>query len=322
MYSINSYGDMIGDRVRRETYLAALEKTVRPGDLVLELGTGPGFFAFAACKLGARVVAVEPEPIIQIAREIAAANGLSDRIQFIEDRSDRITLPEKADVLLSDLRGVLPLHGAHLPAIVDARTRLLKRGGVQIPETDAIWGAVVEASDTYRRSIEAWVENGSGLDMSAAWRLTVNTIQRFHFKPEHLATEPVLWATLDYTSLREPDVAGTLRFTAQRDATVHGVALWFDSTLTDGISLSNAPSREPLVYGNFYLPFQRAVELRAADAITVAISARLVNDDYVWRWDTNVERDGNSCWRAKQSSFYGAPLSLANLRTRSQSQEA
>src|SRR5215470_11576484 len=110
MYSLGAYGTMIADRVRMEAYAEALRKTVHKGSVVVEIGTGPGIFAVLACQLGAsRVYAIEPAEIIQVAREIAAANGCEDRIVFFEHLAHRVTLPVRADVMLSDLRGVLLL---------------------------------------------------------------------------------------------------------------------------------------------------------------------------------------------------------------------
>src|SRR5579863_7388717 len=121
MYSLAGYGEMIADRVRMEAYARALRQTVKPGSVVLEIGTGPGIFAILACQLGAgRVIAIESDEIIQLARENAAINHCADRIEFIEDLSTNVTLPAKADVIVSDLRGVVPLYGRHLPSIVDA----------------------------------------------------------------------------------------------------------------------------------------------------------------------------------------------------------
>ena len=109
MYGLGAYGSMIADRVRVEAYAEALRKSVRKGSVVAEIGTGPGIFAVLACQLGAtRVYAIEPSEIIQVAREVAAANGCADKIEFFEELSDRVMLPGRADVILSDLRAVLP----------------------------------------------------------------------------------------------------------------------------------------------------------------------------------------------------------------------
>ena len=126
MYSITAYGEMIADRGRTEAYAEALRKAIKPGCVVLDIGTGTGIFAMLACKYGAdRVYAVEPSDAIQVAREIAAANGYADRIVFIQDQSTRINLPERARVIVSDLHGVLPLLQHHLISIADARRRLM-----------------------------------------------------------------------------------------------------------------------------------------------------------------------------------------------------
>ena len=152
MYSLESYGNMIADSVRMDAYARALRLAVKPGSVVLDIGAGTGIFALLACQFGARrVYAIEPSDTIQAAREIAAANGFAERIEFFQEMSTAITLPEPADVIVSDLRGVLPFYQHHLPAIADARRRLLAPGGVLIPRSDTLWLACVEAEDLYRR---------------------------------------------------------------------------------------------------------------------------------------------------------------------------
>ena len=57
-YSISSYGGMVIDERRTRPYVEALKRTVKPGDVVLDIGTGTGFFAFLAAQLGAASGAV------------------------------------------------------------------------------------------------------------------------------------------------------------------------------------------------------------------------------------------------------------------------
>jgi len=131
MYSLHSYGQMLGDATRMEAYTAALRRAVKPGSVILDLGCGPGVFALLACQWGARrVYAIEPDNVIELAREAATANGFADRIEFFQNFSTDITLPEKVDVIISDLRGVLPWYRQHIPSIVDARNRFLAPDGV------------------------------------------------------------------------------------------------------------------------------------------------------------------------------------------------
>src|SRR2546426_1700324 len=126
MYSIIDYGAMVADRLRTDAYAQALRQAVRPGSVVLDIGTGVGIWALLACQFGARrVYAVEPDDVIQVAREIAAANGYTQRIEFIQNMSTQVTLPERVDVIVAEIHGVLPLFRQSAVSIADARRRLL-----------------------------------------------------------------------------------------------------------------------------------------------------------------------------------------------------
>ena len=314
MYSVNFYGQMLADASRMEAYTAALSRAVKPDSVVMDLGCGPGIFALLACKLGARrVYAVEPENIIGLAREAAAVNGFSDRIEFFEKLSTEITLPEPATIIISDLRGVLPLFEQNIPSIIDARKRLLAPGGVLIPQRDVLWAAVVEAPEQYEEIVGPW-GNQFGLDLAAGRRLVTNTWRKSRIKPEQLLTDPVRWSTLDYYEVSSPDVRGEISWQAARRGTAHGLAVWFDSELADDIRFSNHPGASETIYGIGFFPFSQPVEVSEEDRITVLLAADLVNDGYVWRWDTKVL--GKASF--KQSSFFGVPLSTNQLRKSAQ----
>src|SRR5437867_7400576 len=140
MYTVYEYGGLLFDRIRSDAYAQALRQEVRPGSVVVDIGTGTGMFALLACQFGAKkVYAIEPDEAIQVAREMAAANGFSDRVEFFQDVSTRVDLPEQADVIVSDLRGLLPLFCRHLPSITHARRRFLPPGGTLIPRRDTLW---------------------------------------------------------------------------------------------------------------------------------------------------------------------------------------
>src|SRR5262245_47859486 len=101
-YDIYAYGGMIRDNVRTDAYAQALRAHVNKNSVVLDIGTGVGIWALLACQLGARkVYAIDPNDVIQVARDIALANGYADGIDFIQEMSTKITLPEPADILVT-----------------------------------------------------------------------------------------------------------------------------------------------------------------------------------------------------------------------------
>src|SRR5215470_5091059 len=323
MYSIEDYGAMIADEARMNPYLEALRRSVKSGCVVVDLGSGTGIFALFACRFGARrVYAIEPTDAIQVAREIAAANGYADRIEFIQKLSTEVDLPERADVIVSDLRGTLPFLGRHISSVADARARLLRPGGTLISQRDDLRVAIVEAEETYDECLGPW--DKYEFDMTAARRIVTNSTgwRIKNVLPEIMLAEPRLWATLDYSTVSDPNVAGEMSFNVIRDGTAHGMLVWFDATVAEGLCFSNAPGVEnpAKVYGKSFFPWSSPVELNDGDQVNVRLEARLVGDDYIYRWDTTI-RSSAEPQRIKahfnQSTFYGETLSLSGLRKQS-----
>jgi SAM-dependent methyltransferase len=325
MYSIADYGAMIADKVRMGAFVRALREAVKPGTVVVDIGTGTGIFALLACRFGARrVYAIEPDDAIQVAREIAAANGFADRIEFVQAMSTDVTLPERANVIISDIGGILPWFQKHIPSIADARRRFLAPGGVMIPQRDTAWAAVVEAPELYARHTGPWNDNGFDIDMDAARRIVVNTWHKGRVTNDQLLAEPQRWATLDYASVQDPDVRARASWIVTRPGTGHGLAAGFDRVVSEGVHLSNAPDarddiRPESIYGTIFFPWLAPVRLAAGDLVHVDLEARLIGQDYVWRWQTSVldqGRAGADKADFTQSTFFGAPLSPDQLRKR------
>ena len=299
-------------------YASALRRAVRPGAIVVDIGTGTGIMACLACQYGARrVYAIEPADAIEVARDIARANGFGERIQFIQKPSMSVTLPEQADVIVSDLRGVLPLLQHHVPSIVDARARLLKRGGALIPQRDVIRVCVASAPDLYESRVTPWERNELGLDMSPASRIETNAWQKCRAGEQHILLEPQDLATLDYGALESSDVRRDLLWIAARGGEAHGLIVWFDADLDGQAGFTNAPGAPEVIYGQGFFPWTRPVSLVAGDTISVSMQSILVGDDYVWTWATRISAPGGTV-KADfyQSSFFGVPLSRATLARR------
>lgn len=312
-YSMLDYTEMIGDRVRTDAYREALRACVRPGSVVVDIGTATGFLAMLASQCGARrVYAIDPSTTVLIGRELAALNGYGETIEFIQQFSSTVTLPEPVDVIVSDLRGVTPVFQAAIAAILDARDRWLAPGGCLIPQVDRLWGALARKPALMTRRRQATDADVLGINMLPARRYVMNSIWRGPMRADEILVDPTCWTTLDYRTLRSPNVSGSLRWRIDEPMQAHGVAIWFDSRLCDGIGYDSAPGRPNCVYGQALLPFDEPIDLQPPDTISIDISAWLVQGEYVWRWETYLSRDGVARERRfSQSNFY----SRARART-------
>ncbi|MGB0564154.1 MAG: 50S ribosomal protein L11 methyltransferase [Spirulinaceae cyanobacterium] len=313
-YSLAGYGKMLGDRRRMAAYAQALEAAIVPGMKVLDIGTGTGIHALLAARLGAaHVWAIEPDPVIHLAQRLAKENGWGDRITFIQDLSTHVNLPEPVDLIVSDLRGVLPLFGHHLPSLLDARTRLLKPDGVLIPERDRLYVTLVQAPELYAQYRQPWSDAPLGFDLSAIEQYALNRWYKCELKPEQCVVPAQVWGTLDYTRIENPNMQQTVTWELPESQILHGLGMWFDTRLYREIGFSNAPEQPQYLYGQGFFPFEQPLEVQEGDRLQLRLQAKLVQNAYIWQWNTELQRQGKTVVRYRQSTFKGK-ISQAMLK--------
>ncbi len=313
---------MIADRVRMDPYALALKRAVGPHSIVLDIGAATGIHSLLAAKFGAKkVYAVEPNDAIHLAKQLAVANGFDERIEFIRDVSTNIVLPEPADIVVSDLRGLLPLFGHHIPSLIDARERLMSPEAVLIPRQDTLWLALVEATQAYKDITKPW-DYPYGLNMDDAKAVVLNgwtSDNTDDITSGNLLSEPKIWSILDYSSISNPNVNHSkITIMAKRDGIAHGILIWFDAELMDGIGFSNAPTRgrNAEVYGRGFFPLLKPVSISTGDMIILDISAELGGEEYRWSWHTRFYNSNNrDALRAEfdQSTSYAQRVLARNF---------
>jgi hypothetical protein len=311
-YALEEYARMLVEPVRASAYLAALRETVRPGMVVADVGAGPGVLGVYAATLGARrVFLVEPDASVYAARALAVENDVTERVEVIRARSTDVELPERADVIVSDLRGVTPFHGRHLEAAADMRDRLLAPGGTCIPRRDVVCTALVEDDALYARTVRAWSELPVPLATTSLERLLANRWYRTRATASQQLSAPTPFVALDY-DCPAPPLHARFQAEATRDGTAHGLLLWFDTELVPGIGFSNAPEAPSALYGQAFFPFAPAIPVRKGDPLTLELRAVLSGDDYAWSWSAIDER---GCG-VRHASLLGIPLDADALARR------
>lgn len=159
---------------RTEAYRAALSKLVKPGQHVLEVGTGTGVLAMLAAGAGAgHVSAIERVPwVARAARAVISANGLAGTVSVLQAASTTVnvasaavgaaaasssdeaaTIPALADVFVSELVGNQLADEGCGYYVDDAKRRLCKPEATVIPAAGAVWGAVISSQSMRRRQL-------------------------------------------------------------------------------------------------------------------------------------------------------------------------
>lgn len=129
-WDIDFHQLMLGDQLRMTAYEKAIKEVVQPGMIVLDLGTGTGILAQWALEAGAAKVYG-----IDVNQEILAQarKTLDDHFIALPGLSYDIDLPEKVDLIISEILGNLADNEDMTPILADARKRFLKEGGLMLP---------------------------------------------------------------------------------------------------------------------------------------------------------------------------------------------
>jgi tetratricopeptide (TPR) repeat protein/predicted nicotinamide N-methyase len=267
---------MINDEERNAAYDTALTRAVRPGDLVLEIGTGSGIVSMMAARAGAgRVVTCEVLPTIaDAAREIIASNGYADKISVVTKKSTQLRLgeelPQKADVFVSELLNVGMLAPNMLPIIRHARENLVKPDGRIVPEASTVYGVLLECEHLARINP---VRNIAGFDMSGMdrFRSPGYAVIDFAADPHRRLSDRFQALAFDFRiDMKEMD-SHRIVVPVTEAGICHGVAFWFDLHMFEDIvyrSDSHARTNHWKQAAHF---FRQPVAVQPGDRLTLAV---------------------------------------------------
>ncbi len=267
---------MMNDHERNAAYEEAIIATVRPGDVVLDIGTGSGLLALLAAKAGAStVITCEAEPVIAAAaRQIVRANGYADTIKVVDARSTAlrvgIDLPTRANVLVTEIFDCALLGEHALPALEHARRELLTPNARLVPGRGRLLGQLVE-SDRLRSHNNVTVACGFDVSPFNQFRSTEYFSTYLHSHDHRMLTAPFELLNVDFGT---DQPAGTSEVTTLPviDGQCDAVAMWFELDLAPGITLSNGPRHRYTHWRQAVQTFDQRFRCDAGLPVTLRVS--------------------------------------------------
>jgi len=281
---------LLSDATRLQAVRRALRETVRPGSVVVDLGAGTGILGFLALREGAgRVYAIERHPIVRLARAIAAENGYGDRVRFVEGDSRRVRLPERADVIVSDLVGPLGIDPDMAESLADAR-RFLKKRGRFVPERSEVWIAPVRAAALHRRHVQAG--KGHGVRLDSVHALAANRLGCFPGVPRSLAAPLKRGFAFDFGH-GSPAFPRRARATFRvRGGLVHGIAVVVRVRLSRSVRLDSTFGAH---WKPVFLPVRHPIATRAGERLEAEV---VLHDATNLEWRLGGQRQSTLLERA------------------------
>ncbi|MCX2185256.1 50S ribosomal protein L11 methyltransferase [Streptomyces sp. SKN60] len=295
---------MLGDDLRMAAFKSAVTEAVRPGDTVLDLGTGTGILALWALEAGAaKVYGIDlNEKVLDAAVERLDAAGFADRFEPLLGLSFDLELPERVDIVVSEIMGNLADNENFSAILDDARERFLRPGGLMLPRVVDSFLVPVAAEEAHAQLTGEGPRDAGGPEAFAALLAA-----RGAKDPCALYYDVILPVAGHLASPRlvrryepeRPEAAPTsydvpLVYTVQRDGVLTGFKGYFAARLSETVSLDIsgddiAGRTTSDSWKHCYLPIERPVRVRRGDRIAMTLARAAGRDGspfgqtYTWK---------------------------------------
>lgn len=288
-FPISMHLDMLNDPVRMEAFSKAIYSTVKPGDNVVDIGSGTGILSFIASQAGAnRVIGYELSNLAQTSNEIAAANFPQFDIQFYQKNIFESEPPaEKFDVVICELFGSFGIDESIIPVLNCVRKKYLKPGGTIIPGNLELMVSPVQCTKEYRNLVN-WQPKIMGIDFSPVQNHAYNSVYHVSGNSIRLVSDKRSLTTLDF--YRENALGDDLsvEFKFRSDSVLHGVVGWFRSEIVPGITIDTSPEATPTHWGQLFFPTGNPIKVKQGGILEFAFSEQVIDNNCIWRWSGDV----------------------------------
>jgi len=244
--------EMLKDEVRTLTYQNAMyhNKHLFKDKVVMDVGCGTGILSMFAAKAGAKqVIGIDCSNIVNVARDIIAANGFADVITLLKEKMEDIKeLPggvEKVDIIVSEWMGYTLFYESMLDTILFARDKFLAPDGLLFPDRASLYITSIEDRQ-YKDDKINWWDHVYGFDMSCMRKVAIREPLVDVVDPKQVVSSACMLKEVDLYTVQKADLHFTapIHLTVRRDDYVHAFVTYFTIDFTKchkRVGFSTAP---------------------------------------------------------------------------------
>jgi protein arginine N-methyltransferase 1 len=281
---------MLTDRPRVDTYHTAISRTVKPGDTVIDLGTGVGILAFFAAGQGAKkVYAIDHSKIILVAEQVAQHNQIKN-VEFLQIHSKKFTLDSPVDVIIHEQMGNFLLDEDMVDNICDLRDRLLKKDGRIIPDKfelyiepvkilDSLHVPLIREMNIHDIDFSCLKENADEGDYSFLWRDDPATIEYFLCDPQPIYS-------LNLKTVNPEDIPNELEYVrvVKHAGRLDGLIVYFRCSFDEELEITTGPFQNRASHWKYWLLRVESQLFKEGDRLYFKLEAEDLRVPTTWHW--------------------------------------
>ena len=278
---------MLQDQVRNRAFKEAILRTVKQGDVVIDLGTGTGILAIWAAQAGAkRVYAIEETDVAEVAEAVIKDNGFENVITVLKANSSEVTLQEQADVLIAEIVGHFLFEEGIVEAIAEVREVLLKPNARIIPNSASVLAAPVELDEAFEE-IKFW-DSWKNPSLSAVKEKAASSAYVETVSAEAVRSKPEKLFDIDFNSIKPERMMSETTFTLDQDCSIDAIAGWFKLHLDNDSCIHTSPWSAQTHWQQCVFPLTAPFELAKFDTVKFCISLESFSPGAKWLWELST----------------------------------
>ncbi len=255
-----------------DAYESAIRKAVTPRSTLIEIGDGLGLFSLMAARAGIQQAYIIEgnELLSNLNQQVVGANGLSQRVTVIPEKSINVTvgnqLSEAADVLVYSKFGPGLLQHGTIITLQHAKTHLMKPGARIIPAAAAVYAMLVETPSLAKISP---VNNLRGFDYSPFDLTRPTSFMNFDYLQDQYQTLTDATLALDFNFAKFIPLQGKKEtaLSVINNGLCHGVVFWYDLYLDDQTTFSPANFAQQRYWKQMIQFFDQPIHVTKGDHI-------------------------------------------------------